>query len=329
MQLLGIGLGLTVALLWGTADTLAIRAVRRVGTFRATMLSQAAGLLMLFAVGTLVFGSWQVHFTVSTTVASALIGLFTGLFAALGYFALYRALEIGPVALVSPLTATSPAFTLLFAVLILQEHVSVGRLGVVSMILSGIVLASTSLVEVRVLLRKPGSSLWSRGVGWALVATFSLGAMDFGIGASASLSGWFLPVVWMRVFSLLFLSLIPLWKRRQHVRGTLTMLEPSLHENRPRFSLQQLVALVDQWEPFSPGATGLLLAVLAGIIDNAAVLTFSFDTRIASTGITSAIASSYALVVMVIGMVVCHERLTKQQLMGISMFMAGLMVLAV
>ena len=75
-------------------------------------------------------------------------------------------------------------------------------------------------------------------------------------------------------------------------------------------------------------AAGLFLAITAGIIENAAVLTFSFDTRIATTGITSAIASSYALVVMMFGIVVCHERLTKNQLMGIGMFTTGLILLA-
>ncbi len=243
MQLLGTGLGMTIALLWGTADILATLAARRVGTFRATMLSQASGLLALFAVGTTIFRSWHVHFTVSALVASALIGLFTGLFAALGYFAFYRALEIGPIAVVSPLTATSSAVTLLFAVMILQEHVSVGRLGVVSIMLFGIVLASTSLAEVRGLLRKPGSSLWSRGVRWGLIATFSFGAMDFGIGASASLSGWFLPVFWTRVFSILFLTLIPLWKHLQQVRTTLNTVEPSLQKYTSHLSLHTLSLL--------------------------------------------------------------------------------------
>ena len=152
--------------------------------------------------------------------------------------------------------------------------------------------------------------------------------MDFGIGASASLSGWFLPVVWTRVFSILFLSLILLWARRQSVIGPLSTAEPPVQANRPRVSLQGLITLVRQWKPFSPVAMGLFLAVMAGMIENAAVLTFSFDTRIASTGIASAIASSYALVVMVFGLAVCHERLTKHQLMGMSLCMAGLMLLA-
>ena len=324
MKPLGIGLGMTIALLWGTADILATLAARRLGTFKATLISQSSGLLALFGFGTIVFGIWHVPFKLSAFALSALIGLVTGLCAALGYFAFYRALEIGPMAMVSPLTATSSAFTLLFAALILQEQLSFGRLGLVTMIIVGIVLASTSVAELRVLLHKPGYSLWSRGVRWALVATLAFGAMDFGIGASASVSGWFLPVLWTRIFSILFLILIPFWKRRH---GTLATAIPSSQENAIGLTLSNLAAIARVWKPFSPVAAGLFLAVIAGIIENAAVLTFSFDTRIATTGITSAIASSYALVVMMFGMVVCHERLTKNQLVGIGMFTTGLILL--
>lgn len=328
MQPLGTGLGVTIALLWGTADILATLAARRIGTFKATIISQSSGLLALFSFAAILFGVWHVTFTLSAFGISALIGLFTGLCAALGYFAFYRALEIGPMAVVSPLTATSSAFTLLFAVLILQEHLSFGRLGLVTIIIFGIVLASTSLAELRELLHKPGYSLWSRGMRWALVATLAFGAMDFGIGASASISGWFLPVLWTRLFSILFLALISLWKQHRLVVGQTATLLSTPQKQTSGLSIANLAAIARVWKLFSPVAAGLFLAVTAGIIENAAVLTFSFDTRIATTGITSAIASSYALVVMLFGMVVCHERLTKNQLMGIGMFTTGLILLA-
>lgn len=328
MQPLGIGLGVTIALLWGTADILATLAARRMGTFKATVISQASGLLALFSFAAILFGTWHRTFTLSAFGISALIGLLTGLCAALGYFAFYRALEIGPMAVVSPLTATSSAFTLLFAALILQEHLSFGRLGLVTIIIFGIVLASTSLAELRELLHKPGYSFWSQGVRWAFVATLAFGAMDFGIGASASINGWFLPVLWTRIFSILFLTLISLWKRHKQVIGQPARSASSLQKQAISLSLASYVAMVRARTLFTPVVMGLFLAVAAGIIENAAVLTFSFDTRIATTGITSAIASSYALVVMVFGMIVCHERLTKNQLMGIGVFTTGLILLA-
>ena len=171
MELLGIGLGVTVALLWGSADILAALAARRLRTFKTTFVSQSIGLLALLAFATIAFWHWRLPLTLTALILSALIGIFTGLCAALGYFAFYRALEIGPIAIVSPITATSSTFTLLLSVLILQEQLTLGRTGFVTIVILGLILASTSLAEIRALLKKPGFSLWNQGVRWATVAT--------------------------------------------------------------------------------------------------------------------------------------------------------------
>ncbi|MFL5698151.1 MAG: EamA family transporter [Ktedonobacteraceae bacterium] len=329
MERLGVGLGLAVALLWGSADILAALAARRLRTFKTTFVSQSIGLLALLAFGTVAFWLWHLPFTLTALVLSALIGIFTGLCAALGYFAFYRSLEIGPIAIVSPITATSSTFTLILSTLILQEQLTIGRMGFVTIVILGIVLASTSIAELRALLHKPGYSLWSQGVRWAIVATLAFGAMDFGIGASASVSGWFLPVLWTRFFSILFLTLISYWKHcqrqsRAHITGA-----PSSTGRTLSLSLPSLEEIAHVRNPLaSKIGLGVLLAIIAGITENAAVLTFSLDTRIATTGITSAIASSYALVVMLFGMLVYRERLAKNQFLGIAMFMVGLILLA-
>jgi uncharacterized membrane protein len=263
MELQGIGLGVIVALLWGSSDILATRRLR---SFKTTFVSQLIGLLVLLIFGTIIYWRWHLPLNFMTLALSALIGAFSGLCAALGYMALYRALEIGPISIVSPLTATSSTFTLILAVLVLQERITFGRMGFVMLVILGLILASTSLVEVRTLLKKPGSSLWNQGVRWAIVATLAFGAMDFGIGASASMNDWFLPVLWTRIFSIFFLFLASEWKRQQ---------------------------------------------------------------RIATTGIASAITSSYALVVMLFGMIVYRERPANNQLFGIAVFTVGLILLAV
>ncbi|HAT45135.1 MAG TPA: hypothetical protein DDW33_09090 [Ktedonobacter sp.] len=326
MERLGVGLGVTVALLWGSADILATLAARRLQTFKTTFISQSIGLLALLAFGTIAFWLWHLPFTPTAFALSALIGIFTGLCAALGYFAFYRALEIGPMALVSPITATSSTFTIILSVLILQEQLTLGRMGLVTIVILGIVLASSSLAQLRTLLHKPGYSLWSPGIRWAVAATLAFGAMDFGIGASASISGWFLPVLWTRFFSILFLTLPSCWKRYQRLSCAHTTL--CSNEQTLSLSLPNLEDIAHLRNPLSRLGLGILLAIVAGMLENAAVLTFSLDTRIATTGITSAIASSYALVVMLFGMLMYRERLAKNQLFGIVMFMSGLILLA-
>jgi drug/metabolite transporter (DMT)-like permease len=329
MELLGTGLGLIAALLWGSADIFAALASRHLRTFKTTFLSQAIGLFVLLTFGTIAFLRWHLPFTSIMLLLSALIGLFTGLCAALGYFAYYRALEIGPIAVVSPITSTSSTFALVLSVLMLQEQLTLGRTGLVTLVMLGLLIASTSMAELRTLLKKPRFSLWSQGVRWAIIAALAFGAMDFGIGVAASHSGWFLPVLWTRLFSILFLTLASLWKRQQRLSHPHTITDPASNGRTLSLALPSLEDIAHIQYPFSKLGLALLLAMLAGTLENAAVLTFSFDTRITTIGIASAITSGYALVVIVFGMLAYRERLASNQLCGIAIFMVGLVLLTV
>ncbi len=220
-------------------------------------------------------------------------------------------------------------FTLLLATLILNEQLTPGHMGLVIIIILGIVLASTSVAEIRTLLQKSRHSLSSQGVRWAVVATLAFGTMDFGIGASASINGWFLSVIWTRVFSLVFLLAISFWKHHQRLCRLQAAGDDAVPGKSLSLSLPSLEDFVHIRHPLSIIGLGVLLAAAAGIVENAAVLLFSLDTRLATTGLSSAVASSYALVVMVFGLLVYRERLAKNQLFGILMFMSALALLVV
>ncbi|HET8844486.1 MAG TPA: DMT family transporter [Ktedonobacteraceae bacterium] len=322
---MGIDLGVVVAILWGSGDILATLAARQISSFRTAFLSQLAGLigLLVLGAGALWFGYF--FFPSETILLGGLFGLFTGLCAALGYMALYRSLELGPVAIVGPLTATSPIFTLILAALILRENLTLESKGLVVAGILGVILASLNLSELGKFFRKSGSPLRGSGVRWAIVATFAFGAVDFGIGASASLSHWFLAALWTRFFTLVFLvlfssgRLFQRWFRRQ--AGMTSQITQSL----PIPVLKNSVTL----KPPSPDISlGVLLALLVGVIEDAAILTFSFATRIATTGVTSAIASSYGLFVMLFGLLVYREKPGWLQLLGVAIFMISLFLLA-
>jgi bacterial/archaeal transporter family protein len=314
MELLGVGLGVAVALLWGSSDVFATLATRRLTTFKTTFISHSTGLLLLLLSGITIFWFGHVSYTGKALLLSALIGVFTGLCAALASFALYRALEIGPVAIVGPLTASSSIVTLILSALILKEQLTFPHRSLVALVICGVVLASTSQGELHLLLKKP-INIFGPGIRWAIVATLAFGALDFGIGASASIAGWFLPIVWTRCFSILFLALIACRKS-------------PLHAQASPFSLPSLSELAQLRQPLSRIGSGIFLALLAGILENVAALVFSFDTRVATTGMASAIASSYSLVVMVFGILAYRERLAKNQFVGLGMVMVCLFLLA-
>jgi drug/metabolite transporter (DMT)-like permease len=167
------------------------------------------------------------------------------------------------------------------------------------------------------------------GVRWAVVATLAFGALDFGLGASTSVSNWILPALWTRFFTILFLTLFSCGIRCQWLPRVQAPAVPSSNEKTSSLLLPSLkdIAHVVR-KPLSKIGSGILLALLVGMIENAAALTFSFDTRIATTGISSAIAAGYAIVVVMFGMIVYRERPAKNQLFGVVMFMTSLFLLA-
>jgi drug/metabolite transporter (DMT)-like permease len=319
MGLVGVPLGIAVALLWGSADSIATLAARNLGALRTTFISQAAGLIVLTALDAFVPTFWP-SFPPSTFRTALLLGAWSGLCGAVGYFAFYKALMVGPVALVSPLSSTSAVVTLILSLLLLHDSVAPAQVIAIGAILLGVMFASTNLREAHLSLKKRAIAPTRSGaLGYALIATVAFGAMDFGIGASARVAGFFLPVLFTRTFSLLFLTGLTCWIQ---------------YQARPRCcyrgarAWRQYALLQDTGVLAAPPLpAGLLLAILAGIVENAAVLLFSADTRIATTGVSAAIASNYAVVAALVGFFAFRERLVANQVFGIGLVLGGLSLL--
>jgi drug/metabolite transporter (DMT)-like permease len=328
MGLLGVGLGLLVAFLWGGADIFAALATRLLSTFETTIISQLTSFLTLLLIcdGLLWWSNFSV--TLPGLLDSAALGVFTGLCATLAYLAFYHALELGPVAITGPLTATSPIITLLLSTFLLRERLTAEQIGLVIAAMVGVVLATTNLSELRMLLTKSRFSLWTQGVRWAIVATLAFGSLDFGIGASASFSNWLIPGLCTRFFTLFFLCIFAygarLWNKLRISSPTHTA--PTNTFFRSPFGFRGLYAFLSVTPTIS--WKGFCLALVIGIIESAAILVFTLDTRIATTGITSAIASSYGLFVLLLGVFVYRERLTINQIFGILLFMVSVALLA-
>jgi drug/metabolite transporter (DMT)-like permease len=212
MDLSGIILGVTAALLWGSTDSISVFAARRIGALRTTVFSQLAGLLLVVSLSAFFPEVWK-----SFTPLMIIMGACCGLLASVGYYSFYRGLAAGPVTLVSTISSGSSIVTLLLAFLLLHESLSSSDLIALGIIILGIIGASTNLQEIFGMLSLKSRSMvrGSGGVKWALLTVVAFGAMDFSIGLSAKISSWFLPIIFMRCFSLLFLSIIYLWTHYQ------------------------------------------------------------------------------------------------------------------
>lgn len=133
--------------------------------------------------------------------------------------------------------------------------------------------------------------------------------MDFSIGARTPSAGWFPPIYWARLFSVLLLCLSTFNTARQRGPQSKNAL------------LQHIVSLSQEWR-------GLILAVLAGILESAGISAFGLATQITHPGVIAAIGSNYAVVGVLFGVFVFRERLVINQLFGIGLVMCGLAGLA-
>src|SRR5258706_13504708 len=165
MELSGIILGVTVALLWGSTDSISAFAVRSIGAFRTTLFSQLAGLLTVAILSVFFPLVWQAF-----TPLTILLGACSGLLAAMGYYVFYRGLAVGPLTLVSTISSGSSIVTLLLAFLLLDESLSPGDLIALGIIFLGIIQASTDLRAIRGQLspKSRSSVRGNSGVKWAL-----------------------------------------------------------------------------------------------------------------------------------------------------------------
>src|SRR5437762_12735779 len=110
---MGILLGLLTALTWGGADFIARFATHRIGALRSMLYMQLTGFLLLsLLLPTL--GGWR-HLANGSGWQPWAWGFLAGSFNAVSGLAIYRAFEIGRMAVVAPLAASHPALTVLLA----------------------------------------------------------------------------------------------------------------------------------------------------------------------------------------------------------------------
>src|SRR5580658_3146046 len=121
----GMEFGLIAAAGWGVSSVAATYSARRMGTLVALLVSQATGAIVLTAV----LAVMRPHLpALSGMTVLGLAG--AGFLSLVGWLTYYRALEYGPVGIVSGTAATYGGVTALLAMLVLGEPLGVyGGLG--------------------------------------------------------------------------------------------------------------------------------------------------------------------------------------------------------
>jgi drug/metabolite transporter (DMT)-like permease len=290
---------LAAALSWGLADFMGAVSTRRVGLLLTMCTGQVVTLAVFGIVGASMSGA--VHLGWADLAALVL----SGILGAASYAGFYRALQLGPVSLVSPIFSAYAVITVLLAVALGLDIAAAAAAGIVITI-GGVVLASASGQAGQGRPGQggpeqggPGERAGPRmGIWLALASMVCWGVTTYILGRSAERLGWFVPVAASRVVTFAILL----------AATAAAALGHRLH--RPR-----------------PGA--LALPAVAGLFDVLAFLAYTRASQGGSVAVSAAASACFPLVVIAGGVLVFGERLRRVQVLGVSLTIVGLFVLGV
>jgi uncharacterized membrane protein len=215
-----------------------------------------------------------------------------GIFTATAYATHYRALELGPVAVVSPIGASFAVVGIALAMIFLDERPTSLQLLGSGITIVGVILVSTDLRALRAGIHERAPGLW-----WAIVSALGFGVAAFLLGYISLRAGWIAGLWGSRTAQIV--CLIPLAASRpQEVRRIATA-----------------------------GAAALGLGLLAGAADILGVTTFSAGAAQGQLSIVLAASAVFPLIAVILSYVFLHERLVSNQYVGIGLVVGGLLLL--
>jgi drug/metabolite transporter (DMT)-like permease len=285
---LPVALGLTAALSIGVSNIVAGLASRRLTPLTVGFWAQATGmvlcaLLLLLLRPPLLAG--QIPW-----------GLIAGLAGGAGMVVFYRAMAVGAISLVSPITACAVVFPVLYSVASGENPTPLATAGIVA-IIGGIVLASLQPAPVHGDPTDTGPAGDRRAITLAVLAAMLFGAFFILIDLAPAASGW----------------------------GTLWT---AAAVRCSGFSVQLLLVLLGPRRLASPGRYAPWV-VLAGTLDLFSLILINFGATTDSYGIVTALVGLYPVVAMLLGVVALRERLTRIQTSGAVLAMAGVLLVSV
>jgi uncharacterized membrane protein len=276
--------GLTAALGWGLADFFGALAGRRIGSIGAVMSGQLLSAMFMTVV------------VVATATSLSPLGpdvwlvVLNGGAAAFAYLTHYKALELGPVAVVSPIGAGYALVGVALAMVILDERPSGLALIGAAIAVVGVALVSTDLRKLRDGIENP-----LPGLPWAIAAAIGFGVAGFLLGWISDRAGWIAGLWGSRLAQIAFFVPLVVVFRKELAR-------------------------------LRPGP-GLWIALVAGAADILGVVAFSAGSVRGLNSIVLAASAVFPLIAVALSVVVFKERLVANQVAGIVLVVGGLLLL--
>ena len=213
-----------------------------------------------------------------------------GVATAFAYTTHYKSLEMGPLVVVSPIGAAYAVVGVLLAIVILGERPSGLTLIGAGIAIVGVALVSTDLKKFRERIRSRPPSL-----PWAIASAIGFGVAGFLLGWISKRAGW-IPGLWgSRIAQISCYVPVAVVFRRQLTRI------------RPGF--------------------GLWVALLAGAADILGVVMYSIGAENGFISIVLTASAVFPLIAVALSVAVFRERIVPNQVVGIGLVVAGLLLL--
>ncbi len=277
--------GLAAALGWGLADFGGAVVARRLGSVWTVLVSQActAAVMSLF----LLAGQHRIG------ALGPLLGwvALNALAGAAAYALHYRALQLGPVAVVSPIGAAYALVGLILAVALLGERPSALAVGGAVVTVLGVMLASADLRRLL-----DGTHERAPGLPFALASAFLFGVAGFILAWLSRQAGWVVGLWSSRVGQLVALGAVALALGRGSAP-----------------------------EPIRGAAIAGALAV--GLADLLGVVTYAIGAERGFVSIVVVASSVFPLIAVALSVLLLGERPVANQYLGVALVAGGLVLL--
>ena len=282
--MIAIPLGLITAVVYGFADFFGAIASRKIRSVAVTFFSAVSGLVLILT-ATGIFGA-------KFTAESVGWGIAGGVLSAIAINALYAALAIGPISIISPMTAVLSAVVPAVVGLSLGEQFSgLGWLAIAAILVAVVLVGFVPGEAVRL----PSAA----GLSYGLIAGVGIGFVMVALDAAPADSG-IASVVVLRSVSSLILGLSVIWSFHK---------KPNAGEIKNAKSVWAAV-------------------VVAGLFDSTANLLFTWATRIGELTVVSVLTALYPLGTILLARLVLKEKVARTQLFGIFLALGASALLA-
>lgn len=271
---------------WGIYDFLGGVFARQIGPFKSFFWSQLAGLISLVLLA--------IVFKPDTNLPLLVIVLFpiASIVYSAGYLFFFKGFEVGNVSIIAATMNLWAVFTMIFAFLFMGQRLSSIQTIGVSMIISGVILASINWSEIR----KQKFQI-SSGVKETVAGAFFFGIFWNIDEIISEKIGWLFTTLLVKFGIIIFLLLFSFGVKRELGLKNIA--------SKTKYAI-----------------------LLMGIIEAGAVAAVNYGLTIGDAILITPIASALSIVTILLAIIILKDKITKTQGLGIAAAILGIVVTA-